>query len=84
MRRERRPPHLDDVAGNVPGRPMVLVHSGNLDMGDLEMNAQPQTIEEKIAAKIDTESANSLTVSEKSGGLAFQNADQAMNFAWPS
>jgi hypothetical protein len=50
-------------------------------MGDLEMNAQPQTIEEKIAAKIDTDSANSLTVSEKSGGLAFQNADQAMNFA---
>jgi hypothetical protein len=45
------------------------------------MNAQPQTIEEKIAAKIDTDSANSLTVSEKSGGLAFQNADQAMNFA---
>jgi hypothetical protein len=45
------------------------------------MNAQPQTIEEKIAAKIDTDSANSLTVSDKSGGLAFQNADQAMNFA---
>ena len=44
------------------------------------MNA-PQTIEEKIAAKIDTDSANSLTVSDKSGGLAFQNADQAMNFA---
>jgi hypothetical protein len=45
------------------------------------MNAQPQTLEEKIAAKIDTDSANSLTVSDKSGGLAFQNADQAMNFA---
>lgn len=45
------------------------------------MNAQPQTIEEKIAAKIDTDSANSLTVSDRSGGLAFQNADQAMNFA---
>jgi hypothetical protein len=45
------------------------------------MNAQPQTIEEKIAERIDVASANSLTVSDKSGGLAFQNADQAMNFA---
>ena len=45
------------------------------------MNAQPQTIEEKIAAKIDPQVTNSLAVSSPAGGLAFQNADQAMAFA---
>ena len=42
------------------------------------MNA---TIEEKIADRIDPVVTGSLTVSAPAGGLAFQNADQAMTFA---
>ena len=47
------------------------------------MNTQenPQTMEEKIADRIDPEVANSLVVSDNAGGLSFQNADQAMTFA---
>jgi hypothetical protein len=47
------------------------------------MNAQeqPQSIEDKIAARIDPVVSGSLTVSAPAGGLAFQNADQAMTFA---
>ena len=45
------------------------------------MNAQPQTIEEKIAAKIDQSSVRDIAVSAPKGGLSFDNASQAMDFA---
>ena len=45
------------------------------------MNAQPQTIEEKIAAKIDQSSVKDIAVSAPKGGLSFDNASQAMDFA---
>jgi hypothetical protein len=45
------------------------------------MNAQPQTIEEKIAAKIDQSSVRDIAVSTPKGGLSFDNASQAMDFA---
>jgi hypothetical protein len=45
------------------------------------MNAQPQTIEEKIAARIDQSSVRDIAVSSPKGGLSFDNASQAMDFA---
>jgi len=43
--------------------------------------SQPQTIEDKIAAKIDQSSVRDIAVSAPKGGLSFDNASQAMDFA---
>jgi hypothetical protein len=41
----------------------------------------PQTIEDKIAARIDQGTANALAVTERAGGVDFTNTAQAMEFA---
>jgi hypothetical protein len=50
-------------------------------MGDVSMNAQPQTIEEKIEARIDQSTARDLAVSQQTGALTFTNARDAMEGA---